>query len=89
MARVRRVIVAVNEHGKRIGASHHNAKHSDELIDQIRDMHEDEGIGYRRLAEIFGLPKATIQKICTYERRAQTPDRYKTIRKEEADEKDR
>ena len=86
MARWKRVIVAVNEQGKRIGSSHHNAKHSDELIDAIRDMHEDEGIGYRKLAEIFSLPRATIQKICTYERRAQTPDRYKTIRKKEPED---
>ena len=81
------MIVAVNEKGKRIGSSHHNAKHSDELVDAIRDMHEDQNVGYRKLAEIFGLPRATIQKICTYERRAQTPDRYKTIREEDTDEK--
>jgi hypothetical protein len=79
----KREIVAVNEYGKRIGSSHHNAKHSDEIVDAIRDMHEDEGIGYRKLAIIFSLPRATIQKICTYERRAQTPVRYKTIRKED------
>jgi DNA invertase Pin-like site-specific DNA recombinase len=71
--------VAVNEQGYRIGASHHNARLPDEMIDRIRDMHEDQAIGYRRLAKIFNLSRSTIQKICTYSRRAQTPERWKKI----------
>lgn len=71
--------VAVNEQGYRIGFSHHNARVPDDVIDKIRDMHEDQNIGYRKLAKIFNLPRSTIQKICTYSRRAQTPDRWKKI----------
>lgn len=71
--------VAVNEQGYRIGSSHHNARLSDEVIDKIRDMHEDQEIGYRKLAKIFDIPLSTIKKICKYERRAQTPDRWKKI----------
>jgi hypothetical protein len=75
--------VAVNELGYRIGSSHQNATIPDHIVDDIRDMHEDQGIGYRKLAIVFGLTRGTIAKICTYERRAQTPDRYKTIREDE------
>jgi DNA invertase Pin-like site-specific DNA recombinase len=71
--------VAVNEQGYRIGQSHHNARLPDEMIDRIRDMHEDQAIGYRKLAKIFNLSRSTIQKICTYSRRAQTPERWKKI----------
>ena len=74
--------VAVNENGYRIGASHHNSKISDEVIDQIRDLHEDQMIGYRKLAKMFGISRSCIQKICNYERRAQTPDRWKKVVKE-------
>lgn len=83
MAKSKRIVIAVNEQGYRIGSSHHNAKIPDEIVDAIRDMHEDHGVGYRKLAVIFNLPRGTIQKICTYERRAQTPDRWKTVREEE------
>ena len=78
-----RVIVAVNELGYRIGMSHHNARIPDETIDKIRDLHEEEGVSYGKLAIMFNLHKSVIQKICNYERRAQTPDRYKTIRSED------
>jgi len=77
------MIVAVNEQGYRIGISHHNARIPDEIIDQIRDLHEDLGIGYRKLAKQFNLTRSAVQKICNYERRAQTPDRWKKIVKDD------
>ena len=71
--------VAVNEIGYRIGVSHHNCKIPDDIVNKIRDMHEEQLIGYRKLAKIFGLKRSYIQKICNYERRAQTPDRWKKV----------
>lgn len=79
MTRRRILIIAVNENGYRIGVSHHNARISQEIVDQMRDLHEDEGIGYRRLAKLFNLSRSVVQKICSYERRAQTPDRWKRV----------
>jgi ribosome-binding protein aMBF1 (putative translation factor) len=70
------IVVALNESGRRIGASHHNATISDEIVDRIRDRHEDDGLAYVTLAKEFNLSKNTIRKLCTYERRAQTPARY-------------
>jgi len=78
-------VVAVNENGYRIGSSHHNARISDDVVDKIRDLHEDEAIGYRRLAKMFNLTRSCVQKICNYERRAQTPDKWKTIREKVSD----
>lgn len=76
----KRLILSLNEYGYRIGMSHHNAKISDQMVDQIRTLHEEDGVGYRRLAKMFKLTKSCVQKICNYERRAQTPMGYKTIR---------
>lgn len=73
------VIIALNEQGYRIGVTHHNARIPQEIVDRMRDLHEDESIGYRRLAKMFGLSRSVVQKICTYERRAQTPDRWKRV----------
>lgn len=75
------VIIAVNEQGYRIGSSHHNCRISDETVDRLRDLHEEELLGYRKLAKMFGLPRSVVQKICNYERRAQTPDRWKRVEK--------
>ena len=73
-----REYIAVNSEGYRIGTSHHNCKISDQTIDAIRDLNE-EGLGYGTLSTIFNLPRGTIAKICKYQIRGQTPDRYKTI----------
>lgn len=74
-----RRVIAVNEAGRRIGFSHHNAKLPDEIIDQIRDLHEDALIGYQRISMIFNVSKSFVQKVCNYERRAQIPKKWKTV----------
>jgi ribosome-binding protein aMBF1 (putative translation factor) len=74
------VVVAFNEQGFRIRQSHHNAWIPDVIVDLIRWGHEDYGWGYLQLAAMFFLSKNTVRKICTYERRAQTAARYKTVR---------
>jgi ribosome-binding protein aMBF1 (putative translation factor) len=73
------VIIALNDQGKRIGETHHNARITDVVVDRIRDRHEDDGLGYKALAAEFNLSVNTIRKICTYERRAQTPERWKRV----------
>jgi hypothetical protein len=75
-----RVLVAVNEFGRRIGETHHNALISDAMVDQIRERHEDHRRGYLEISQEFDIALTTVRKICTYERRAQTPERWKTIR---------
>jgi hypothetical protein len=71
-------MVGVNDRGDRVGESHVRAKLSDSLVNHLRNLHEHQGLGWRRLAELFTeIPPSTIQKIIAYERRAQTPTRWK------------
>jgi DNA invertase Pin-like site-specific DNA recombinase len=80
MATPRVVVVPVNEYGRRIGEAHHKARLSDATVDLLREMHEDQGLGYRRIAKAMQLSVGTVRKICGYQRRAQTPVRWKRIR---------
>jgi hypothetical protein len=75
----RKVFIAVDENGLRIGETHPNAKLTDVQVDEMRDLHEQKGWTYDRLAEHFACPKATVQKICTYQRRASTIARWKVL----------
>jgi AraC-like DNA-binding protein len=63
----------------RVGETHHNARISDAVVDRIRDRHEDDGLGYKALSAEFGLSVNTVRKICTYERRAHTPEEWRRI----------
>jgi hypothetical protein len=75
----RKVYVAVDEAGLRVGETHPNAKLTDKEVEQIRDLHEIAGWNYSELAEAYSAPKVTIQKICTYQRRASTIARWKVL----------
>lgn len=76
----RRKYVALNERGYRIGSSHHNSTIPDEIVNAIRDAHEQRKIGYRRLARMFGISRGAVQKICNYSRRAQSVASWRRIR---------
>jgi len=73
--------VAVNESGYRIGETHHRAKYSQAIVDRIRELREDRGYSYGQIVIRFHrvIPYRTIEKICRYEIRAQTPERYKRV----------
>jgi DNA invertase Pin-like site-specific DNA recombinase len=72
--------VAYNEGGRRIGETHHNASIPDAVVDLIRERHEDDGvISNQELAEEFGLSLSTVKKLLQYQRRAQTPARWKAL----------
>lgn len=75
----RKVFIAVDENGLRIGETHHRAKLTDAEVDQIRDLRETERWSLERLAEKFNAPKATIQFICEYKRRASTIASWKVL----------
>lgn len=83
------VIMACNEKGKRIGERHHNAKISDATVDLIRELHEDFGLGYLEICQKLKLALGTVRKICTYERRAQTPSSWKRRKIEVTDSENR
>lgn len=55
--------------GHRIGESHPRAKLSDHDVRLIRELHEQHGLGYKRLGEKFEAPRSTIADICCYRTR--------------------
>ena len=81
ITQVTRSYIAVNDQGYRIGESHHQNTIPDIVVDAIRELREDFNLGYGTLSTIFSLPRGTIAKICKYQIRGQTPDRWKTIYK--------
>ena len=81
ITQVSRTYIAVNTEGYRINSSHHNCRISETVVDAIRELREDFNLGYGTLSTIFSLPRGTIAKICKYQIRGQTPDRWKTIYK--------
>lgn len=70
--------ILVNERGCRVGQFHLKASLTDHEVELIRQLNE-EGLGYQRLAEKFGVGKSTIQMICTYQRRNQVMVKEKVV----------
>lgn len=66
--------LTLNDRRYRIGESHHRAKLTDEQVDEMRELHEEQGIGYRTLAKQFNVSKRTVRDIVQYKTRAQTPE---------------
>lgn len=75
--------IAINSRGYRVGEGHQRAILSDHEIDLVRELHEaPHNLGYKRLSIIFEMSKSAIRDICLYRIRAQTPDGYKTLKKD-------
>lgn len=74
------VVVAYNESGIRVGETHPNASIPDETVDKIRELHEDDGLSYQAIADKLQISLSTVRKICSYERRAQTPSSYRRLK---------
>ena len=66
-------LVAYDDNGRRVGQTHHNATITDETVAVIRELHEDRGWGYRRIAKHLGLRWQTVAKIARYQRRSAVP----------------
>ena len=72
-------LVAVNEDGRRIGEGHHNATIPEETVTLIRELHEEHGWGYRRIARHLDLARNYVIKICRYQRRAQSAKGWRRV----------
>lgn len=74
-----RITVGVNEKGLRVGEDHQRAKLTDHDVELMRQLHEEDGIGYKRLAKMFDVSREQARAICRYQARAQTPHKWVTI----------
>lgn len=73
-------LVAYNQSGRRCGQTHHRAILSDEQVDCIRDLHEEQRWSYSRIAMEFGISKAAVAMICQYRRRADTVAEWRALK---------
>jgi DNA invertase Pin-like site-specific DNA recombinase len=74
-----KVAVAINDKGKRIGEGHHNSKLSDHEVDLMRELREEHGLRTCELMRKFEVSRTLVKRICRYEIRCQTPDRWKVV----------
>lgn len=72
-------LVTTNDRGLRVGETHPKAKHSDAVVDRVRDMREHEGMKYMDIAKAMGLPKSVVADWCQYLTRAQTYYAFKRV----------
>jgi transposase len=74
-----REYVGLTEASKRCAETHPRAVLSDREVDQVRELHEEHGLSYTKLAEKFGVSRSTIRDICKYRRRVSYPVRWKRV----------
>ena len=74
----KRVIVGLNENGRRVGESHALSKLTDHEIDLIRELYDD-GMSISEIARKFEIAKSYCWDICHYTKRCQTISRFKEI----------
>ena len=71
--------VGVNDIGRRVGDSHHNAKLTDGDVELLLALHA-EGWGYRRLAAKFEISKRHVRDIINGKRRGQVATTWRRVR---------
>lgn len=74
----KRMIVGINDNGKRVGEGHHRAKLTDHEVDLIRDLYDD-GMSISEIARKFETRKSHCWDICHYTVRCHTVSRFKEI----------
>lgn len=72
-------LVPLNELGYRVGEGHGRAKITDEIVKEIRDLHELQCLSYVDIAAQLGLNLRTVEAIGGYRRRTATPHSWKRI----------
>ena len=77
-----KTVVGVNDQGYRVAQDHpnHNPKITPVVVDALRQLQEEWGIGYGCLSLMFGgISRGYIGQICRYEKRVSYATRWKTI----------
>lgn len=71
-------LVAVNEHGYRVGQDHHNARYTDGEVAMVLTL-RDEGKSYGEIARLVEMPKSTVRNFCKAYRRCQCFSTWKAV----------
>lgn len=72
-------LIAVNENGRRIGDSHHNAVLTDGDVERLRELHAERAMGYRKLAQKFEVSKSLVRDICKGYKRGQVASAWRKV----------
>jgi predicted ATPase with chaperone activity len=72
-------LVAVNAQGHRIGEDNSSAKLTNHEVDLLFQLHEEAGMGCRRLAKKFEISCRQVKRILKGTHRAQSPDHFKSV----------
>ena len=70
----------VAETGRVVGESHHRSTIPDQIVDTVRELHEECGRSYQWIAIRLSLRLPTVAKLCRYERRVPHAVRWRTVR---------
>ncbi len=76
----KRDVVGVDENGNLVGEYHPKSKISDEVVDEIRALHDEGFVGYRTLAKWFDIPRSTVSDIIRCRRRASFISHFRAVR---------
>jgi AraC-like DNA-binding protein len=71
--------IAVNALGRRVGDSHHHARLTNDEVDRLLDLHEQEGWGYKRLAAVFDISRSAARNICKGRSRCQVAVQWRRV----------
>lgn len=74
-----KVLIGVNEAGRRVGEDHHRAMLTDNEVGLLLELHEEHNWGYRRLSAKFDISRNAVKKICKGESRCQRATKWKIV----------
>ncbi len=80
-----KIMVGIDERGRRVGESHPRARLTNDQVDWLRDLYDTGMVGYRTLARaanwLWGIEvsRNTVSKLVKYERRNATVMSYKAV----------
>lgn len=71
--------VGRNAEGYRVGESHHRAKLSNATVQRVHELHEQQGLGWRRISRLLKLNAHTVRDILRFHCRGQVAVQWDPI----------
>ncbi len=70
-------LIPYGEKGRAMGENHGLANWSDEIVEKVRSLFEDDGMRPAEISRRYGIPKSTLSYILNYKSRSVTPVSWK------------